>query len=82
MNLFHKVKREYANLNRGYLFLRATAKGDAEAASKFNAQAREETLKLNQDETRLRQATLGKAGGVASESISATMMNKTARAGS
>ena len=58
----------------------ATAKGDAEAASKFNAQAREETLKLNQDETRLRQATLGKAGGVASESISATMMNKTARA--
>lgn len=58
----------------------ATAKGDAETASKFNAQAREETLKLNQDETRLRQATLGKAGGVASESISATMMNKTARA--
>ena len=58
----------------------ATSKGDAESASKFNAQAREETLKLNQDETRLRQATLGKAGGVASESISATMMNKTARA--
>jgi hypothetical protein len=58
----------------------ATAKGDAEAASKFNAQAREETLKLNQDETRLRQATLGKAGGVASESISATMMNKVNRA--
>ena len=29
MNLFHKVKREYGNLNRGYLFLRATAKGDA-----------------------------------------------------
>ena len=58
----------------------ATAKGDAEAASKFNAEARVETLKLNQDETRLRQATLGKAGGVASESISATMMNKTARA--
>jgi len=58
----------------------ATSKGDAEAASKFNAEARAETLKLNQDETRLRQATLGKAGGVASESISATMMNKTARA--
>ena len=58
----------------------ATSKGDAEAASKFNAEARVETLKLNQDETRLRQATLGKAGGVASESISATMMNKTARA--
>ena len=58
----------------------ATSKGDAEAASKFNAEARVETLKLNQDETRLRQATLGKAGGVASDSISATMMNKTARA--
>ena len=29
MHLFHKVKREYGMLNRGYLFLRATAKGDA-----------------------------------------------------
>ena len=29
MNLFHKVKRECVMLNGGYLFLRATAKGDA-----------------------------------------------------
>jgi hypothetical protein len=29
MHLFHKVKRECVMLNRGYLFLRATAKGDA-----------------------------------------------------
>jgi len=29
MHLFHKVKRECVMINRGYLFLRATAKGDA-----------------------------------------------------
>ena len=29
MDLFHKVKHECVMLNRGYLFLRATAKGDA-----------------------------------------------------